>query len=242
MSESFFMNGTFRLVAFALACGTLAALIIPPAALRSEARPGAAEVITGTARIIDGDTLDINGERIRLHGIDAPEAGQSCPGRGTVNWDCGTAATEQLRKLARGVITCEGRERDAYGRFIGTCYADTRNINSEMVRQGYAWAFVKYSQDYVSDQQQSQSARAGIWAANETAVAPWDYRKQRWSSADTAAPDDCVIKGNISRSGRIYHVPWSPWYDKVSISPERGEQWFCNEEEAQAAGFRPARG
>lgn len=242
MSEFFSTNGAFRLVAFALACGTLLALILPPAAHRSEARTGTAAVITGTVRIIDGDTLEIDGERIRLHGIDAPEAGQSCPAGAGGNWDCGNAATDQLRKLARGVITCEGRERDAYGRFIGTCFSGTLNINSEMVRQGYAWAFVKYSQDYVGDQQYSQSAGAGIWAAREPAMAPWDYRKQRWSNANTAAPEGCVIKGNISRSGRIYHVPWSPWYDKVSISPQRGERWFCTEEEAIAAGFRPARG
>lgn len=236
------MHGTFRLAAFALACGVLAALVTPPAAHRSEARTGTAEVVTGPARVIDGDTLDINGERIRLHGIDAPEAGQRCPGGAAGTWDCGNAATDELRKLARGVITCEGRERDTYDRFIGTCFSGTRNINSEMVRRGYAWAFEKYSQDYVADQQHSQTARAGIWSGMEPAVAPWDYRKQRWSNASAAAPDGCVIKGNISRSGRIYHVPWSPWYDKVSISPQRGERWFCNEEEAIAAGFRPARG
>ena len=34
--------------------------------------------IAGPARVIDGDTIDIAGERIRLHGIDAPESGQTC--------------------------------------------------------------------------------------------------------------------------------------------------------------------
>ncbi len=29
-------------------------------------------------RVFDGDTIVLNGERIRLHGIDAPEARQSC--------------------------------------------------------------------------------------------------------------------------------------------------------------------
>lgn len=242
MGEYVSMSRTFGLVAFALACGLIPALILPPAANRSEAHiASAADVITGTARIIDGDTLDINGERIRLHGIDAPEAGQTCPGGATGTWDCGDAATKHLRKLADGAITCEGHERDAYSRLIGTCFSGGRNINSEMVRQGYAWAFVKYAQDYVVDQQQSQTAKAGIWAASEPAEAPWIYRKQRWSNANVAAPDGCAIKGNISRSGRIYHVPWSPWYDKVSISLPRGERWFCTEQEAIAAGWRPAR-
>ena len=46
------------------------------------ATPALAGPLTGTARIIDGDTLGLatpGGEAIiRLHGIDAPERGQSC--------------------------------------------------------------------------------------------------------------------------------------------------------------------
>ena len=34
--------------------------------------------LSGRARVIDGDTLDVGGTRVRLHGVDAPEAGQSC--------------------------------------------------------------------------------------------------------------------------------------------------------------------
>lgn len=32
-------------------------------------------------RVIDGDTIERSGVRIRLHGIDAPEAGQKCNGQ-----------------------------------------------------------------------------------------------------------------------------------------------------------------
>lgn len=232
------MCRALRLVASALASAILVFGFWQQAAVRAEAPAG--EVLVGTARIIDGDTLDIDGQRVRLHGIDAPESGQTCPGR-REDWRCGEAATRELRRLAEGVLTCEGHERDQYGRLIGTCISAGRNINAEMVRSGYAWAFIKYSPDFAGHQREAQAAGAGIWAAGNPGDAPWDYRQNRWARATEAAPAGCAIKGNVSSGGRIYHVPWSPWYDKVSISPDRGERWFCDEAEAEAAGWRPAR-
>lgn len=55
--------------------------------------------IIGEARVIDGDTLDVGPVRIRLHGIDAPEAGQRCG-----QWHCGDRAA-----AARRPITHHGR-------------------------------------------------------------------------------------------------------------------------------------
>ena len=54
-----------------------------------------------------------------------------------------------------------------------------------------------------------------------------------------AAEGDCKIKGNISRNGKIYHVPGSASYNATKIDESKGEQWFCTEAEAQAAGWRP---
>ncbi|TAA53916.1 hypothetical protein [Shinella sp. JR1-6] len=52
----------------------------------------------------------------------------------------------------------------------------------------------------------------------------------------------CNIKGNISiNSGeRIYHVSGQQDYLATKISPQYGEQWFCSEEDARAAGWRKA--
>jgi endonuclease YncB( thermonuclease family) len=51
----------------------------------------------------------------------------------------------------------------------------------------------------------------------------------------------CLIKGNISSKGRIYHLPGSEFYDRTWIDESKGERWFCSEAEALAAGWRPAR-
>lgn len=37
-----------------------------------------------------------------------------------------------------------------------------------------------------------------------------------------------LIKGNIGRGGRRYHLPTSEWYPKTRISPEKGEVWLCS--------------
>jgi len=60
-------------------------------------------------------------------------------------------------------------------------------------------------------------------------------------SAPSARPTGCLIKGNISQSGRIYHVPGSPSYDQTVIDESKGERWFCTGAEARAAGCRAPR-
>jgi len=47
----------------------------------------------------------------------------------------------------------------------------------------------------------------------------------------------CDIKGNITYD-HIYHLPGQLFYKRTKISPERGERWFCTEEEARANGWR----
>ena len=50
-----------------------------------------------------------------------------------------------------------------------------------------------------------------------------------------------VIKGNISSSGeRIFHTPGSAHYDRTDIEEPKGEAWFCTDDDALSAGWRPA--
>lgn len=52
-------------------------------------------------------------------------------------------------------------------------------------------------------------------------------------------PGQQLIKGNVSSNGRrLYHLPGGEWYDRVEINAEEGEQYFCSEEDARAAGFQ----
>ncbi|NJN30963.1 MAG: hypothetical protein HC824_11450 [Synechococcales cyanobacterium RM1_1_8] len=64
------------------------------------------------------------------------------------------------------------------------------------------------------------------------------------SSANRPAVSNpgCAIKGNISFSSgkKFYHLPGMRDYEITLISPEKGERWFCSEQEAIAAGWQKA--
>jgi endonuclease YncB( thermonuclease family) len=234
MREYRLISTTHGLVASALAVGFLLAAPFGGAA-RSEVSAGA---IRGHAHVIDGDTISIGAARIRLEGIDAPESGQTCKRKWIGSWPCGAVATEALTRIVENrTVSCEPRGLDKYGRTLAVCFVDGRDINAQMVRQGHAWAFVRYSQSYVNEEALAKAESLGIWQGESQPA--WDYRAQRWAAAEQKAPEGCAIKGNITKNGKIYHMPWSPWYAQIKIETDKGKRWFCTGAEALAAGWRP---
>ena len=157
-----------RLVLVALLAFALLALL---------AASAYAETLSGPARVVDGDTLVIADERMRLAGIDAPETKQNCS-RDARPWACGRAATQAMRRLVgRNHVRCEVSGRDRYGRAIATCVAGGRDLQEELVRQGLALAYRRYSTRYVPAEDAARAARAGIWAGSF--VEPWRWRRQQ---------------------------------------------------------------
>jgi endonuclease YncB( thermonuclease family) len=259
-------------VAFALISGVAvatAARASSPAPGLSATLPVASTLVTqpnlvGRARVLDGDTIDLATAagviRIRLEGIDAPEGLQRCQLKWLGTWDCGKAASLALTQLiGTHEVSCDDRGLDKYSRTLGICSANGRDLNAELVRSGLAWAFVRYSTHYITQENEARLAKAGVWQAPTTT--PWDWRAQQKQSAGAqlapqafaaaqprsaqptvadAAPPGCDIKGSITKNGRIYHTTASPWYDRVRMSLGLGRRWFCTETEARDAGWRPA--
>ena len=201
------------------------------------ASPVQAASVAGKTRLLDGDTIEISGQVVRLHGIDAPESGQDCYDGSNRAYDCGKQAQKALQSLIRGAhVRCTGQELDRYDRLIATCTVGGRNLNREMVRQGWAVAFRRYSQDYLAEELDAVKAARGIWRGQFER--PYIVREKRWAVAKQSSPNGCPIKGNISSRGKIYHTPYSRSYAKTRINTARGERWFCSEAEALAAGWR----
>ena len=74
-------------------------------------------------------------------------------------------------------------------------------------------------------------------------MAPQKTRSDVERTGKPSGTDDagkCAITGNVSRNGRIYHLPGQKDDDCVRIDINRGERMFCNEKEARSAGWRRA--
>jgi len=202
-----------------------------------------ASFVSGVARVIDGDTLEVAGVRVRLFGIDAPEIRQSCKTADGALWACGRWAREAVVHALHGRrLSCKAIARDRYARTVARCRAAGHDIGREFVRIGIAFAYRHYSTKYVGAENHARRARLGVWSG--TFVKPWRWRHQRHatrarvSRARAPRSHACAIKGNISRSGHIYHLPGGRWYAKTRINPARGERWFCSVAQARAAGWR----
>ena len=203
------------------------------------ALPGYAAV-DGPVRVIDGDTLDVGGVRVRLHGVDAPEIGQTCQTSQGETWECGIWVSREMRAQYQGSrARCTPVDKDRYGRVVAICRIGGVDIGRALVRRGMAIAFRKYSDGYVADERRAKRAGVGLHAGKFQR--PSAYRKARAAHAD-ARGASCRIKGNISRSGtRIYHLPGQRFYASTTIRRDQGERWFCSEAAARSAGWRKAR-
>ncbi len=123
-------------------------------------------------RVVDGDTvvLQYNGqeERMRLLRINTPE-------RGKTGYD---EATQALEKLVSGqairIEFEEGKvERDNYGRLLGYIFAGDRNVNIEMVRQGWTSFWTRYGEGryaaaFREAEQEARAEHRGLWALDQT--------------------------------------------------------------------------
>jgi endonuclease YncB( thermonuclease family) len=133
--------------------------------------------IVGRATVTDGDTLAIRKHRIRLHGIDAPESGQTCQDGAGRDYRCGQRAALALSdKIGQQAVSCEERDVDRYGRVVAVCFAGGIDLNGWLVQQGWAVAYTRYSRDYAGAEDEAKSNGRGIWAGDFQQPEAWRRR------------------------------------------------------------------
>ncbi|EAJ3012880.1 thermonuclease [Campylobacter upsaliensis] len=138
--------------------------------------------LTGkVSKVIDGDTIEFLAKtskenpynhiaklKIRLYGIDAPELKQAY----------GKEAKEYLSALVLkqevGLII---ENKDKYERIVGTIFLKGKDINKEMVKNGYAHAYESFSKKYLAEQADAKMFKLGLWQ-DEKAVKPSEFRRK----------------------------------------------------------------
>lgn len=192
-------------------------------------------------RVIDGDTVEIEGgQKIRYIGIDTPETVH--PDKSVQCFGKEASAKNKELVLGKSVsLEKDISQTDKYGRLLRYVYVGDVFVNDYLVRQGFAKSSsyppdIKHQEEFRQAELEAGQNNRGLWSQCRPGV----YLPI--TSAETSAPNECQIKGNISSSGeKIYHVPGQRYWDKTQIDESKGEHWFCTEEEAASAGFRKSK-
>ncbi len=148
-----------------LATAVAGFLFLPPAM--------AAEFTAKVIGVSDGDTItvlhDNRPEKLRLAEIDCPEKKQAF----------GNVAKQCTSRLAFGkMVEVNVTGHDRYDRSIAEVHLpDGGNLNRELVAQGLAWCYRKYSRnaDLLALEAEAKSNHRGLWAAPDP-IPPWEFR------------------------------------------------------------------
>ena len=127
-------------------------------------------------KIIDGDTIHLNNEKIRFTGIDTPELKQTCKKNNEIIY-CGIEARQLLiDKIGKGKVICVREGKDQYKRTLAECFVNDLSLSRFLVREGYAFAYRKYSKKFINDEDFAKKNNMGMWSMNFEY--PWDWRKK----------------------------------------------------------------
>ncbi len=128
-------------------------------------------------KIADGDSFTLLTEnkkqiKIRMYGIDAPERKQAFYQK---------AKNNLARYIFKKKVTIQIKSTDQYQRIVGVVFLnDTLNINLQMIKDGYAWHYKKYSTDQVmaKAEKEAKQNKLGLWKENHP-LPPWEWRRMK---------------------------------------------------------------
>jgi len=169
---------------------TLAALLLSTLTLASASE--LIRTVTGTVtKISDGDTIQVTTPeqtklKVRLYGIDAPETPKINRKTGHVHQPGQPFGEESWKALKDKIMGKQVRleilDIDKYRRMVGMVWLDDRNINLEMVREGYAEAFIEYLKppyraEFLKAVQEARAGGKNIWSLPKH-ERPREFRKK----------------------------------------------------------------
>ena len=177
--------------------------------------------------VADGDTVNVSTAdastlTVRLDGIDTPERGEPYS----------TQATRATRvMLLSKRVQLQGTDVDRYGRLVARVVLDGVDSSLQLVRDGLACHFTRYSSDVALAAAQSDAQRrgAGFWAQGAPKPACAVSTQKPQASPGVSGP----FHGNTS--SRVFHAPSCRNYNCRNCTAV-----FATQSAAEAAGFRAA--
>ena len=128
------------------------------------------------AYVVDGDTIHIGSNKYRFSGIDTPEIKQTCSKDNAIIM-CGVLAKNALiHKINNHPVLCKQETIDRYKRIVAECFVNNESLSKYLVRNGYAFAYRKYSKKFIEDEQYAKENKLGLWSMNFEY--PWEYRRK----------------------------------------------------------------
>ncbi|WP_417558775.1 thermonuclease family protein [Mesoflavibacter zeaxanthinifaciens] len=127
--------------------------------------------------ITDGDTVklltvDKTIIKVRVANIDCPERKQPYSAR---------AKQFTSNQIFEKQVKLEYLKKDRYGRYIcNIIYDDSLNLSKQLLKNGMAWHYVKYSNDESLQmlENEAKKNKEGLWQ-DPTAVPPWEWRSSK---------------------------------------------------------------
>ena len=196
---------------------------------------------TGQATVIHGAEIIVNKRRLPLDSIRAPYRKQYCYQQ-SERIPCGEHAAKELElSIAGRPVRCELRRRKLGGKLNATCYnVRGDNLSKIMVKRGWAFPTGPRAREFRPELIDARIHSTGIWGMEF--VFPWDWKRGfRVIDPPARGAGFCTIKGNVEANGtQLYYRPYQAGYHRVKIDREKHERWFCNDKEAEKAGWKKA--
>jgi hypothetical protein len=171
-------------------------------------------------------TADKRRVRIRLEGIDCPERGEPF--------------SNVARNFTRGLafdktVQVSVRDVDRYGRLVARVTSGGKDLSLELVNAGLATHYTVFSFDSKLEaaQKEAQQARRGMWRDGVPPSATRASRNSPAPQSDATPAARSPFVGNVN--SRVYHARTCRNAGCKNCTRE-----FATQEEARAAGFRPA--
>ena len=160
--------------------------------LPSETITEGIEISGPVTYVVDGDTLDINDIRIRLSLVNTPEVGEA-------GFEPAKQFVENLCLDKNGQVDIDdGQRQGSFGREIGVVYCDGTNLNSELMKKGYALISAEFCE------------------VSEFAIEPWAK-----SSCQMGAVEDNNVPDNSNQeSDSLSQKQQTPFDSESSESKE----------------------